>query len=291
MTKEPRDGSFALAEGTIMTTDTTELNAPPSSKRAERTLLERLNGIRPAYVRLVSFLVLLALWEVAGRSVNPLFFAGPSTILGAFGDLLRSGELWEALMFSGKNLLIGFALAVVAGIAVGLLMGRYPIVEYTFDSFINALYVTPLVALIPLIMLWFGLGTEAKIFIVFLMAVFPILINTWVGVQKVNEDLIDVAVSFCANERQLFNKIIIHATLPYIMAGLRLGIGRAIIGMVIAEFFTGINGLGGIIINAGNNFQTAKMFVPIIILMLLGVGLTEAVKVLEARIAPWQVRD
>jgi ABC-type nitrate/sulfonate/bicarbonate transport system permease component len=274
-----------------MAADSTNLDPALTPKPADRPLMERLNGIRPLYVRLASFIVLLIFWEIAARNVNPLFFAGPSAILVAFGDLVQSGELWSAFLFSGKNLLIGFAIAVVTGIVGGLLIGRYPVLEYTFDSLINALYVTPLVALIPLIMLWFGLGTEAKIFIVFLMAVFPILINTWVGVQKVSKDLIDVAVSFCANERQLFNKIIVHATLPYIMAGLRLGIGRAIVGMVIAEFFTGINGLGGIIINAGNNFQTAKMFVPIIVLMLLGVGLTELVKQLEAKIAPWQVRD
>jgi NitT/TauT family transport system permease protein len=167
-------------------------------------------------------------------------------------------------------------------------MGRYRIVEWALDPYVNALYATPLVAIIPLVMLWFGLGFSAKLFIVFIMTLFPILINTAAGVANVSQSLVDVALAFAANERQVFTKIIMPAALPYIMTGLRLGIGRAIIGMVVAEFFTAITGLGAMIVKYGNFFKTDVMLVPVLILMVLGIVLTEALKRAETAIAPWK---
>jgi ABC-type nitrate/sulfonate/bicarbonate transport system permease component len=253
--------------------------------------MKKLARIHPNYIRITSLVIIIVIWQIVANHVNPMFIATPSAIFMALIQMLKDGELLGAILFSMKTLFVGFAISVVLGIIFGLLIGRYRLLENSLDFIINALYVTPLVALIPLIILWFGLGFTAKIFIVVLMAVFPILINTWAGVQKVSPNLIELGISFCANERQLFNKIIIHATLPYIMTGIRLGIGRGIIGMVIAEFFTAIGGLGGLIVNAGNHFQTAKMFVPIILLMVLGIAFTEVVKYLEKKIAPWQVQE
>jgi NitT/TauT family transport system permease protein len=139
-----------------------------------------------------------------------------------------------------------------------------------------------------LVILWFGLGDMAKLFIVTLLAVFPVLINTAAGVRNVPAHLIDVGSAFAANERQVFLKIILPATMPYMMTGLRLGIGRAIIGMVVAEFFTAITGLGAMIVKYGNQYDTASMFVPILMLMLLGVGLTILVRKAEDYFAPWR---
>ena len=167
---------------------------------------------------------------------------------------------------------------------LGLLIGRYKTVDAATDWLVSALYATPQVAIIPLVILWFGLGNGAKIFIVTVISVFPILINTTAGVRNVPAQLIDVGMAFAASERQIFMKLIVPSALPYVMTGLRLGIGRSIIGMVVAEFFTAITGLGAIIVKYGNQYDTASMFVPIFVLMFLGVVLT-------ARAAPRRGMD
>jgi ABC-type nitrate/sulfonate/bicarbonate transport system permease component len=137
-------------------------------------------------------------------------------------------------------------------------------------------------------MLWVGLGVTAKIVVVFLLAVFPILINTYIGVRNVSRDLVELGEAFCANERQIFTKIVIPDTVPFIMAGLRLAVGRALIGMVVAEFFTTLSGLGSLIVTSANFFRTDKLFVPILVLAVLGIGLTELVGWLERKVAPWK---
>jgi NitT/TauT family transport system permease protein len=164
-------------------------------------------------------------------------------------------------------------------------------VDAATDWLINALYATPLVAVIPLVILWLGLGDLAKLFIVTILSVFPVLINTAAGVRNVPRALIDVSTAFAANERQVFVKIILPSAVPYMMTGLRLGIGRAIIGMVVAEFFTAITGLGALIVKYGNRYDTASMFVPILALMLLGILLTSMVRRAEEHFAPWRMAD
>jgi NitT/TauT family transport system permease protein len=242
-------------------------------------------------VRLVSIGVVLTAWELLGRQVNPLFMSYPTAIAQASVALIASGELLEALKSSMMTLLIGFFSASCIGIVIGLLIGRYRYVDAATDWVVNALYATPLIAIIPLVILWFGLGDAAKLFIVTILAVFPVLINTASGVRNVPSALIDVGAAFAANERQVFTKIILPAVLPYIMTGLRLGIGRAIIGMVAAEFFTALTGLGALIVKYGNQYDTASMFVPILILMLLGVSLTTLVRHVEEMFAPWRGQD
>jgi NitT/TauT family transport system permease protein len=243
---------------------------------------------RLTIIRACSIVVALGAWEIFGRQVNPLFMSYPSKIVVAAVGLMQSGLLEAALLESFRTLIAGYALGSVFGILVGLLIGRYREVEAALDWLVNALYATPLVALIPLVILWFGLGFTAKLFVVFLFCLFPVLINTSIGVKDVGRPLIDVGIAFVANERQIFTKIILPASLPYIMAGLRLGIGRAIIGMVTAEFFTAISGLGGLVVKFGNAFRTDEMLVPVLILMALGVLLTAGLARLEHRIAPWK---
>lgn len=241
-----------------------------------------------ARIRLVSILVVFAAWEVIGHFVSPLFLPRPSSIAVAAVAMIGSGELWTAFASSLQILVAGFVLAGAIGIALGLLIGRYRLLEAATDWLINALYATPLVAMIPLVILWFGLGAAAKLFIVTILAIFPILITTIAGVRHVPRHLIDVGNVFAASERQIFTKIIMPSAIPYMMTGLRLGIGRAIIGMVVAEFFTAITGLGALIVKYGNQYDTAAMFVPILVLMLLGVTLTAAVRRAEHWIAPWK---
>lgn len=242
-------------------------------------------------VRLCSIVVVMGAWEILGRQADPLFMTYPVAIAEAAVRLIKSGELLEALMSSLDSLLLGFSIASVLGLVLGLLVGRYKSVDAATDWVINALYATPLVAVIPLVVLWFGLGNTAKIFIVTILAVFPVLINTIAGVRNVPSNLIDVGAAFAAKEHQVFTKIILPSALPYMMTGLRLGIGRAIIGMVVAEFFTAITGLGALIVKYGNQYDTASMFVPIFVLMLLGVTLTIGVRRLEKWIAPWRYTE
>ena len=231
------------------------------------------------------------MWEILGRQVDPLFMSYPSAISVSAVRLISTGELLVALMSSLRSLLLAFLIASGIGIALGLLIGRYRTVEAATDWLVNALYSTPLVAIIPLVILWFGLGNAAKLFIVTILAVFPILINTIAGVRNVPPQLIDVGNAFAAKEHQIFVKIILPSALPYMMTGLRLGIGRAIIGMVVAEFFTAITGLGALIVKYGNQYDTATMFVPIFVLMFLGVTLSIVVRHLEQWIAPWRYTE
>jgi ABC-type nitrate/sulfonate/bicarbonate transport system permease component len=179
-----------------------ELGAPPRAKSKDWM------------IRLISMLVVTLAWEVIGRRVSPLYLSYPSAIAQAAFRMIASGELLAALASSIRMLVLGFVTAAVIGVAAGLLIGRYRLFDAATDWLVNALYATPLVALIPLVILWFGLGDSAKLFIIILMSVFPILINTAAGVKNVPQALIDVSTAFAANERQVFLKIILPAAVP-----------------------------------------------------------------------------
>jgi NitT/TauT family transport system permease protein len=242
----------------------------------------------PRLITVCSVVVTIGIWEWYGRGVDPLFFSYPTAILAAVPPMVASGELQRAALTSASALIIGFVLAVVLGVTLGLLMGRYWIIDRLFDAQVSALYSTPTVALIPLLILWFGLGINSKVAIVFLAAFFPILVNTHGGVRSVSRHLVEIARAERATEPQIFTKIIIPAALPFIMTGIRLSVGRAIVGMVVAEMFTAISGLGGAIVQYGNQFKTDKLLVVVILLALLGVFLTEFARAFERRLAPWK---
>ena len=231
---------------------------------------------------------MLVLWEIFGRQVNPIFGSYPSAIAVAFWELLLSGQLGSALYDSLRPFLLGYGLAIVVGVPVGLVVGRFRTAEAALGIYITAGYAMPLVALVPLLILWLGLGFTVKVAVVFLMALFPICINTWLGVIAVPKTLIEVGKSFVASDLVILRRIVLPATLPYIMAGVRLAVGRAVVAMVIAEFFTTISGLGAVIINSANNFDTATMFVPILILMVMAIGLNSLIGYVERKVAPWQ---
>src|SRR6266481_4689459 len=198
-----------------------------------------------------SLVVLLGAWEILGRDINPVFGSYPSAIAEAFWQLARTGKLWTALLDSLRPFLLGYGLAIVVGIPIGLVTGRFRAVEAAIGIYITAGYAMPLVAAVP-------------------------------------KTLIEVGKSFVAPNTVILRRIILPAMLPYIMAGIRLAVGRAVVAMVIAEFFTTISGLGAIIINSANNFDTATMFVPIIILMVMAIGLNSLIGLIERRLAPWQ---
>jgi NitT/TauT family transport system permease protein len=232
---------------------------------------------------------LLLLWELFGRGVNPVFGSYPSAIAAAGWEMLLSGELGSALLESIKPFIVGFALAAALGVPLGLLLGRFRLFEAAFGLLVTGGYAMPLVALVPVLVLWLGLGFAVKAAVIFLMCMFPIAINTWLGVKVVPKTLIEVGQAFVTPSSVVLRRIVLPATLPYVMAGLKLAVGRGVVAMVIAEFFTAISGLGGIIINAANNFDTARMFVPIVVLMVLATLLNTLVGFIERRVAPWQV--
>jgi NitT/TauT family transport system permease protein len=239
-------------------------------------------------ITVASVTLVLLVWEWFGRDVNPVFGSYPSAIALAFVDLVRSGKLGTALLESLQPFVAGYVFAIVLGVPLGLLVGRFRVAEAGLGIYITAGYAMPLVALVPLLVLWLGLGFAVKAAVVFLMSVFPICINTWLGVAAVPKSLIDVGKAFVAPNLVILTRIVLPATLPYIMAGIRLAVGRAVVAMVIAEFFTSISGLGAIIINSANNFDTATMFVPIVVLMVLAIGLNALIGWIERRVAPWQ---
>jgi ABC-type nitrate/sulfonate/bicarbonate transport system permease component len=238
-------------------------------------------------ITVASIAVVLAVWEIFGRRVDPLFASYPSQIASSFWSLLTSGELLPACWESLKALLVGYLMAVVAGVALGLLIGSSRVAQAALGIYVTAGFSTPMVALVPLFVLWFGLGFTAKVAMVFTMAVFPVIINTADGVRAIPGTWLEVGRAFAASRLTIVRTIVIPATVPAMMTGLRIAIGRAVVGVVVAEFFTAIGGLGGIIITAGNNFDPSTMFVPIIILMLAGVGLTSLVGIVERRAATW----
>ncbi len=239
-------------------------------------------------ITVASVMLMLLVWEWFGRDVNPVFGSYPSAIALAFIDLVHSGQLGTALLESLQPFLAGYLLAIILGVPLGLLIGRFRVAEAGLGIYVTAGYAMPLVALVPLLVLWLGLGFAVKAAVVFLMSVFPICINTWLGVAAVPKSLIDVGKAFVAPNLVILRRIVLPATLPYIMAGIRLAVGRAVVAMVIAEFFTSISGLGAIIINSANNFDTATMFVPIVVLMVLAIGLNGLIGWIERRVAPWQ---
>jgi len=242
----------------------------------------------PSIIRGVSVLAVLVAWELYGRALNPVFLSYPVAIAGALVDLLRSGELLLATLQTLRSLVVGFTIALVVGIGIGFLMGRYRLVSLALDPFVTALYNTPSVALIPLIQLWFGLGVTAKIVIVAMSAFFPIVINTFAGVHNTSQGLVDVVRAYGATPRQISTKVVLPNSVPFIMAGVRLAVGRAVIGVVTAEFFTAISGLGGLVIIFSNAFATAKLFVPVLTLVALGLCLTSLAKWAERRMTPWK---
>jgi ABC-type nitrate/sulfonate/bicarbonate transport system permease component len=245
-------------------------------------------GIPPWVITTGSLVVAVLLWEIFGRSENQIFGSYPSAIFAAFLDLLRSGRLIAALLESLKAFVVGYGLAIVIGVPLGLVIGRFRFMEAALGIYVTAGYAMPMVALVPLLILWFGLYFKLKVAVIFLMAIFPICINTWLGVAAVPKTLIEVGKSFVASDAVILRRIVLPATLPYIMAGIRLAVGRAVVGMVVAEFFSTMSGLGAIIITSANNFDTATMFVPIVVLMVLAIGLNSLIGLIERRVAPWQ---
>jgi len=230
---------------------------------------------------------IIVAWQVAGEH-SPILMSTPRAVAVAFGDMVADGTLGHALASSLVVLAIGLGTGTAAGVAIGLAAGRSNTVAWLIDLPVNALYAVPAVTLIPVIVLWFGFGTLTKTAVVFLFVVFPVLISTMRGIREVDTDLVEVARSFRSSERRMWADLFLPSALPYVVTGLRLAIGRALIGVIVAEYYTALSGLGYLISTNANDVNTARMVVPIVVIAALGVTLTALLGVAERRLAPWR---
>ncbi|MDB5602195.1 MAG: amino acid transporter permease [Xanthobacteraceae bacterium] len=238
-------------------------------------------------IRLASLIVVLGIWQVFGAKVDAALFTTPWAIFQAAIVMIGSGELWAYLAPSLVVLAIGLSLAAIIGILIGLVLARFRVLDIALGVYITFLYSIPSVALVPLIVLWAGFEVTAKVVILFMFAFFPMVINTYQGVKNVDHKLIEVGRSFRCSEWQLWKNIILPGALPFIVTGLRLALGRGLIGMVLADLYTAISGIGYLIVRTASTYQVDKMFVPIVTLGLLGVSLTALLRLVELKVAPW----
>lgn len=247
----------------------------------------------PVVLGIASFAVILLVWESVVRLgwVNPFFVSQPSAVAASLSRAARSGELGHNLAVSFREFAIGYGLSVVVGIMTGALAGRFRTVEYALDPFLWFLYSAPLIAFYPIFVLWFGLGVPTVIALTFLLSVPQIAASTLNGIQNVNPGLIRAARSLGAAEGDLLWKVVLPASVPVIVAGLRLGIGRALMGVVVGELFGATAGLGYSISYYGALLKTTDMIASLVVIVVLGVLCTQGLSALEARFDSWRVDD
>jgi NitT/TauT family transport system permease protein len=243
-----------------------------------------------AIVGALSVVVVLAAWEwfwSAGR-ISPLFFTGPSQVARRFVAEWTDGRLKQDMVYSGTNFVIGVGLAVAAGVVLGVVIGWYRRLAMVFEPFLTALYSTPRVALIPLVLIWFGFGMWSKVFIVFINAFFPVLINTIGGVRAIDRDLLRAARAFCASDRQIFTTLVIPGSVPFILTGVRQAVALGLIGVVVGEMFGGSEGIGYMVVYGGNTFQTDTVFLGVTIIAFAGIMLAWLAERLERHFSRWR---
>jgi NitT/TauT family transport system permease protein len=238
---------------------------------------------------LLSLLVVALVWEAAGRSGRwPLIIAPLSDILAKFVQLAATGELQRHILVSLNEFIVGFAVAAVLGVALGIAIASSYTVRDVVDPWVSAVYATPTVALAPLFIFIFGIDAPSKMAVVFLLAVFPIVINTATGIRSTEQIYIDAARSFSANQRQIFTKVLIPSALPFIVAGLRLGIGRGLVGVVVGEFIGARAGLGYLIFRSSQAFEIDAMWAGVFLLAGTGVLSVILLQKVERKMAPWR---
>ena len=243
----------------------------------------------PFSANVLSILSLAAVWEIAGRLADSMLIPPLTKIGAAWYKLLLGGKLLPNLAATLWTMVIGFMLAVLVGIVVGLLMGRFRTVEHFLDLYVNSLMSAPTTAFVPVLILWFGLGVQSRIAVVFLFAVFVVIINTMTGVKQVDNVLLEMARSFGAKEKETFVKIILPAAMPAIMAGVRLAMGRAVKGIVTAEMLLTLTGIGAMIMQYGSAFATDALFAVILTILTVAMIAMKVVKMLDRRLTGWKV--
>ena len=237
-----------------------------------------------------SLLTFLVLWEIISRSglVDPLFISSPTRVARTGYTLLAAGEIWNDLKVSGVEFLLGYVGAAIVGIPFGLAMGWSKRLHYVFGPFVDTLNAVPRVTLLPLIIIWFGIGIWSKVVVVFLGAVIPILINAQSGVKANEARFLKVARSFGASELKIFVSIILPGTVPFVFTGLKYGAGRALLGVVVGELYAATAGVGHVIADAGNTFQTDVVFFGVLVVTASGLVTVAILDRFERRFENWR---
>jgi ABC-type nitrate/sulfonate/bicarbonate transport system permease component len=238
-----------------------------------------------------SVIIFLSIWELTGNTlqlINPMFMSAPSLIAKAAWQMFSSGEIYNDLYVSGIEFFWGYFLSIVFAIPFGIAIGWYKRFAYVCDPFVNAMNATPRVALLPLVIIWLGIGILSKVGIIFLGAVFPLLINTRDGVKTTPANLLTAARSFGASEWQIFKSVVLPSTVPFILTGLRLAVGRALIGVMVGELYAATAGIGFMITVAGATFQTDKVFVGVLVFAITGMIMTDIIDRYERRFDKWR---
>jgi ABC-type nitrate/sulfonate/bicarbonate transport system permease component len=243
--------------------------------------------IRKWSLRLGSFAALALGWELLARRMNTLLLPSFSDTLGALAQLLMTGQLWQALWLSNQAMLLGFALAMLAGIPIGLLIGRYPAAERWLSPYLSILLVTPMAAIIPILVMAVGLGLLARVLVVFSFALATIIINTRAGVRMIDPVWLEMPRAFGGTEGQLWRKVLWRGALPAILTGLRLGLNRAISGMIAMELLLIAVGVGRLILDFQGDFEAAKLYATVAVIIAEAVLLTHLCQRLERRATPW----
>jgi NitT/TauT family transport system permease protein len=271
----------------------TEAGGARTGKSAKPTsVLARLWAGQDEFILgLVALVVFVLFWEwiIQATNVSALFLAPPSRVWNAaITELFGSRGIWEDLAVSGSELGLGYLGAVAIGLPAGILLGWYRRVRATTNPFVSFLYAVPRVAFLPVIVMWFGIGLNSKIVIVFLSAVFPMLIATIAGVRSVDRDLLRCARSFGANDRQLFRTVVLPGSVPFILTGMRLAVGRALIGVVVGELYASTNGLGHYMAQAGAQYRTDRVFFAVLLFGFVGMAAMAVTERLESRFQAWR---
>jgi ABC-type nitrate/sulfonate/bicarbonate transport system permease component len=243
-----------------------------------------------AIARTVAAAVLLGAWESVARSgsVNPLFLSSPSQIAVTLVQLFWSGAIWPHLLVSSQEAVLGFGLATLIGIPIGVLMGRVPLARSTLDPFVMGIYSAPAVAFLPLLILWLGIGLWSKAVLIFLGTVFALIISSEAGVANVDRRLVETARAFTATEWQILTKIVIPSAVPFLLAGLRLAVGRVLIMIVVAEMYGSTSGIGYMIFQGGAMYDTSQVFAGVTLLVAFGIVVNQSLRALERRVATWR---
>jgi ABC-type nitrate/sulfonate/bicarbonate transport system permease component len=253
----------------------------------EQTWLRRHEALVLGSAAVVVFFIA---WQLVAnaRIWSRVFLPGPLDVVEAFGDLVKGGELAVDVAVSAQEFVIGYTLAALVGIPLGMLIGWYPRVRYTLDPFITFLYATPRIVLIPLFIIWFGIGVESKIAVIFLGAFFAVLINTTAGVRNLDAQLIRVARSLGGGDLVVFRTIALPGSVPFILTGLRLGLGHALIGVVVGEYVAAQHGIGRMMMIAGATLQMPVVFAGLFIIAIAGLLLTLGLQRLERHFDAWR---
>jgi len=238
---------------------------------------------RRVVISMASVAIFFAAWEVAPRLhvVDPFFTSLPSRVLVASADIVRHGTLGRDVLVSVAEFALGFVLALAVAVPIGLLIGDFPALRYLLDPPIMALYATPQLALLPIFVLWLGIGMASKVAVVFIGAAIPIVVNTVAGVRQVDRSLVLAARSFCASRRDVFTKVIVPASLPPIVLGMRLGLSRAVLGVVVAEMYVSQEGVGHQIMRLGSAFRVDQLLFYVLLVSAFGLAVTTGARKLE----------